>query len=129
MVKMYKKCSIEHNKFKVPIGEVCNCHKQHNKKRRSKKKNNILIKIVDLHPSRVAAYNTKGVLVYANRYYIDTNELKLSDINHLHFSQISQCNVGFENILEQLRTKSSFIVQKMQDNLWFESVFYSIEQE
>lgn len=92
-------------------------------------KNNILVKIVDLHPSRVAAYNTKGVLVYANRYYIDTNELKPSDINHLHFSQISRCNIGFENILEKLRTTSSFVLQKKQYNLWYESIFYSIEDE
>lgn len=92
-------------------------------------KNNILVKIIDLFPSRVAAYNREGVLVYVNRYYLDANELKLSDINHLNFAQISRCNIDFENILEKLLITSSFVVQKKQDNRWYESIFYTIEHE
>lgn len=93
------------------------------------KKNNILAKVVDLHPAKIAVYDMNGVLFYANSNYLESNNLTLHHIDKLTFDEISQCNIGFKNIKEKLQITNSFINQKEENNRWFESTFYIISNE
>lgn len=93
------------------------------------KKNNILANVVDLHPVRIAVFDIKGVLFYANTNYLEANNLSLNDIDKLTFDEISQCNIGFKNIKEKLQITNSFINQKEENNRWYESTFYIISNE
>lgn len=93
------------------------------------KKNNILANVVDLHPVRIAVFDIKGVLFYANTNYLEANNLSLNDIDKLTFDEISQCNIGFKNIKEKLQITISFINQKEENNRWYESTFYIISNE
>ncbi|NCB11764.1 MAG: PAS domain S-box protein, partial [Erysipelotrichia bacterium] len=93
------------------------------------KKNNILAKVVDLHPAKIAVYDMNGVLFYANSNYLESNNLTLHHIDKLTFDEISQCNIGFKNIKEKLQITNSFINQREENNRWFESTFYIISNE
>lgn len=93
------------------------------------KKNNILAKVVDLHPAKIAVYDMNGVLFYANSNYLESNNLTLNHIDKLTFDEISQCNIGFKNIKEKLQITNSFINQREENNRWFESTFYIISNE
>ena len=93
------------------------------------KKNNILAKVIDLHPARIAVYDMNGVLFYANSNYLEANNLNLDHIDKLTFDEISQCNLGFSNIKEKLQITNSFVKQKEENNRWFESTFYMISNE
>jgi len=93
------------------------------------KKNNVLAKVVELHPSRIAVYDINGVLFYANSNYLESNNLNLNHIDNLNFDEISQCNIGFKNIKEKLEFTNTFVTQKEENSRWFESTFYIISNE
>lgn len=92
-------------------------------------KNHILVKVVDLHPSRIGVYDKIGILLYANHNYLNANKLKISDIDKVNFSDVSECNIGFNNILEQLEISRSFTVQREEGKTWYESVFYIVDNQ
>ena len=93
------------------------------------KKNNILAKVVDLHPARIAVYTIDGVLFYANTSYLQANDLTLNHIDNLFFDDISQCNIGFATIKDKLQITNTFVTQREENNRWFESTFYIISNE
>ena len=93
------------------------------------KKNNILAKVVDLHPAKIAVYTIDGVLFYANTNYSEANNLTLNHIDNLFFDDISQCNIGFATIKDKLQITNTFITQREENNRWFESTFYIISNE
>ena len=93
------------------------------------KKNNILAKVVDLHPAKIAVYTIDGVLFYANTNYSEANNLTLNHIDNLFFDDISQCNIGFATIKDKLQITNTFITQRKENNRWFESTFYIISNE
>jgi len=93
------------------------------------KKNNILAKVVDLHPARIAVYTIDGVLFYANTSYLQAYDLTLNHIHNLFFDDISQCNIGFATIKDKLQITNTFITQREENNRWFESTFYIISNE
>ena len=93
------------------------------------KKNNILAKVVDLHPARIAVYTIDGVLFYANTSYLQAYDLTLNHIDNLFFDDISQCNIGFATIKDKLQITNTFITQREENNRWFESTFYIISNE
>lgn len=93
------------------------------------KKIDILVKVIELHPARIGIFDKNGILFYANDNYFSANKLHLRDIDTLHFNQISQCNVGFNNIVENLKNKNIFMVQRHEDKFWYEAGFYSIDNE
>jgi diguanylate cyclase (GGDEF)-like protein/PAS domain S-box-containing protein len=93
------------------------------------KKNNVLAKVVDLHPARIGIYDINGVLFYANTNYLQANELNFSHIDKLTFDEISQCNLGFMSVKNKLQFTNSFVVQKEDDKRWFESTFYMISNQ
>jgi len=93
------------------------------------KKNDILAKVVDLHPARIAVYAMDGLLFYANSNYLQANNLNLKHIDKLAFDEISQCNSDFINIKKKLQITNTFVMQKEEGNNWFESIFYIISNE
>ncbi len=93
------------------------------------KKNNILAKVIDLHPAKIGVYTMDGILFYANNNYLEANNLNLNHIDNLTFDEISQCNLGFENIKNKLYLTNSFLTQREENNYWFESTFYIISNE
>ncbi|MGJ0372353.1 EAL domain-containing protein [Aliarcobacter cryaerophilus] len=93
------------------------------------KKNNILAKVVDLHPAKIAVYTIDGVLFYANTSYLQAYDLTLNHIDNLFFDDISQCNIGFATIKDKLQITNTFITQREENNRWFESTFYMISNE
>ncbi|MCT7557808.1 putative bifunctional diguanylate cyclase/phosphodiesterase [Aliarcobacter butzleri] len=93
------------------------------------KKNNILAKVVDLHPARIAVYTIDGVLFYSNTSYLQAYDLTLNHIDNLFFDDISQCNIGFATIKDKLQITNTFITQREENNRWFESTFYIISNE
>ena len=70
-----------------------------------------------------------GILFYANNNYLEANNLNLNHIDNLTFDEISQCNLGFENIKNKLYLTNSFLTQREENNYWFESTFYIISNE
>ena len=93
------------------------------------KKNDILAKVVDLHPSRIGVYSIDGVLFYANSRYLKANNLNLNHIDKLTFDEISQCNLGFMSVKDKLKFTNTFVIQREENNSWFESIFYIISNE
>ncbi len=93
------------------------------------KKNNILAKVVDLHPARIAIYTIDGVLFYANTNYLQANDVTSNHIDNLFFDDINQCNIGFEIIKNKLQITNTFVIQREENNRWFESTFYIISNE
>ncbi len=93
------------------------------------KKNNILAKVVDLHPARIAVYNSEGTLFYANSNYLKSNNLKFEHIDNLKFDEIDQCSTQFSIIKDRLKISNTFVQQKEDNNHWFESIFYSMSNE
>lgn len=93
------------------------------------KKNNILVKVVDLHPAKIAVYDMNGSLFYANSNYLQKNNLSLNDIDNLLFAKLDTCGLDFSKIKEKLEITTTFVIQKEENNHWFESTFYIILNE
>jgi len=93
------------------------------------KKNHILAKVVDLHPSRIGIYSLDGTLFYANAHYLQANNLTFAHIDKLKFDKISECNIGFKNILQKLQVSKSFTQQREEQERWYESIFYIVDYE
>jgi diguanylate cyclase (GGDEF)-like protein/PAS domain S-box-containing protein len=93
------------------------------------RKNHVLAKVVDLHPSKIGIFALDGLLFYANDNYLLANNLTLKHIDTLHFDKISQCNIGFESIAQKLQITKSFTHQREEDSTWHESIFYIINYE
>ena len=99
------------------------------KKNILEKKNHVLAKVVDLHPSKIAVYTIDGVLFYANSNYLTSNNLKLKDIDNLEFDIVNKGIYDFKTIKEKLKISLSFVTQREENSRWFESVFYIISNE
>lgn len=93
------------------------------------KKNNILAKVVDLHPARIAVYDMSGSLFYANSNYLQINNLNLNHIDNLSFNELDSSGLNFSKIKEKLEITTTFVIQKEENNHWFESTFYIILNE
>lgn len=92
-------------------------------------KNTILAEVVDLNPARIGVFTASGILFYANTHYLQANMLNISDIDQLHFDEISQCQVGFNAIVHELKNSLTFVIQREEGKKWFESYFYHLQQE
>lgn len=93
------------------------------------KKNDILVKIVDLNPSKIAVYNQKGILFYANSNYLQVVNSRFQDIKDLHFDEIVIIDINFSYVKENLKNTNTFVVQKEYEKRWYESTFYIISNE
>ena len=93
------------------------------------KKNQILAKIVDLFPSRIAMYDLDGKLFYANENFLKIQNLNFGHFDIVTFDEISHSTINFENIKDKLQITKSFTLQKEVGNKWFESVFYMADFE
>lgn len=85
--------------------------------------NNVYVDIVDLHPSRIAVYEENGNFFYANRNYINAYGIDISEKENLDFDKIKPHEITFDDIKFQLSLSKSFSIQKLEDSVWFESLF------
>lgn len=91
--------------------------------------NKILAKVVDLNPAKIAVYKLNGTMFYANSSYLKANNLKYDNFENLDFDKISHCDIAFLSVKEKLKTTNSFVIQKEENEKWFESTFYMISDE
>lgn len=84
---------------------------------------NILIDVIDLHPSKIAVYTVEGNFYYANEKYIKSYNIDLSKAENLNFDSIHFCEHKFEHIKSELLNKKSFNIQKQKDKKWFDYLF------
>jgi len=91
-------------------------------------KNAILAEVVDLNPSRIGVFTPSGILFYANTHYLEANRIDIAQIDILHFDKISKCKIGFDALNHELKSSSSFMVQREEDKRWYESYFYRLSQ-
>jgi diguanylate cyclase (GGDEF)-like protein/PAS domain S-box-containing protein len=92
-------------------------------------KNTVLAEVVDLNPSRIGVFTMGGILFYANSHYLKANMININEIDRLHFNQISQCQIGFDTIIYELKAQSPFIIQRQEEKRWYESTFYHLEND
>ncbi|TKI70845.1 EAL domain-containing protein [Sulfurimonas crateris] len=86
--------------------------------------NNVFVDIVDLHPSRIAVYDENGNFFYANGNYTKAYGIDLSEKENLNFDKIKPYDITFEYIKSQLAISKSFSMQKLEDSVLFESLFF-----
>lgn len=91
-------------------------------------KANILIDVIDLHPSKIAVYSSEGNFYYANEKYIKSYNIDLSKIENLNFDGLHFCEHKFEHIKSELLNKKSFNIQKQKDKKWFDYLFIYTEK-
>ena len=87
-------------------------------------KADILIDTFDLHPSRIAVYDSDGNFYYANMKYIEAYEVALEQESKLHFDLISTCEYDFNAIKAKLFILKSFNFEKKEQGSWQEHVFF-----
>ena len=87
-------------------------------------KADILIDIIDLHPSKIAVYDYDGNFFYANMNYITSYKIDLNQKNSLLFDEIKSCEQNFSYIKSKLFVLKTFTVQHKEHNIWLESVFF-----
>ncbi|RXJ91142.1 hypothetical protein CRV01_02370 [Arcobacter sp. CECT 8983] len=96
--------------------------KQTNKGKYLKSIEKTIIDAVDNTSLSIAIYNNKGFLVYANTLYKKSNKIENKKI--FHFDDIKNCEIDFTSIIQNLKTKEIYTIQKKQNNQWFKSFFY-----
>lgn len=84
----------------------------------------VLIDIIDLHPSKIAVYNDNGDFFYANTNYMLSYNIDLSNKKNLNFDSINFCTHKFEDIKLKLSNNGSFNIQKQKGERWFEYLFF-----
>lgn len=85
----------------------------------------VLIDIIDLHPSNVAIYNIKGELFYGNINYLTKFEIGFDDFINKSFDDITPCEFTFNYIKSKLFITKTFKVEKsLEDGIWYESIFF-----
>lgn len=92
-------------------------------------KNNVLVHVLDLNPTRIAIFEQNGLLFWANQQYLKANNLTSEAIDNAFFDAITGCNLDFHFILDSLRKHKSFNLQKEEQKKWFESTFYQANGE
>ncbi|HEY9204008.1 MAG TPA: EAL domain-containing protein [Sulfurimonas sp.] len=86
--------------------------------------NNVFADIVDLHPSRIAVYDEDGNFFYANSNYIEAYGIDISEKENLNFDKIKPYEITFEYVRSQLSLSKSFTIEKLEDSVWFKSLFF-----
>ncbi len=93
-----------------------------------KSRRDILAKTVQDSPFRMAVYDLKGCLVYANIKYLLAN--KINDTkNELYFRDMTNCSLSFDDILNTLQRNDSLESQSKQGDKWYRSYFYFISDK
>ncbi len=88
-------------------------------------KADILIDIIDLHPSRIAVFDNQGRFYYANMNYLTSYNIDINSVKDLYFDTIKACNLEFNYIKSKLFVLKTFTVQNQEEDCtWYESVFF-----
>jgi diguanylate cyclase (GGDEF)-like protein/PAS domain S-box-containing protein len=88
-------------------------------------KADILIDIIDLHPSRIAVFDNQGNFYYANMNYLNSYNIDINSVKELDFDSLKACDLKFNYIKSKLFVLKTFTVQNQEEhNTWYESVFF-----
>lgn len=87
-------------------------------------KADILIDIIDLHPSRIAVYDSDGFFFYANLNYMEAYKISVEHDKKLHFDSVASCEYPFSNIKSKLFVLKTLSLQEQEQNSWQESLFF-----
>lgn len=90
-------------------------------------KENILLELVDKSPFKMAVYNKEGKIVYSNKDYLDSFEDELLD-GRSYFDTILKCDIKFEEVIFNLKSKLVYVVQRLRDSRWYKSHFYYLHK-
>ncbi len=84
----------------------------------------ILIDIFDLHPSRIAVYESDGSFFYANAKYAQAYSISYDLEQKLHFDDITSCDCDFDGLKSKLFMLKSFSSQIKEHGVWYEHLFF-----
>ena len=87
-------------------------------------KADILIDIIDLHPSRIAVYDNEGLFFYANAKYMQAYELSFESAQKLHFDAIAPWGIDFHELKAKLFVLKSFTYESKESPIWYEHLFF-----
>lgn len=93
-----------------------------------KSKKDILAHTIEDSPFRMAVYDLDGNLEYANIKYLLANKIYKID-TLLNFDDMTRCTMEFKEIITKLSKIESFSIESRQEENWFQSFFYFIENK
>jgi diguanylate cyclase (GGDEF)-like protein/PAS domain S-box-containing protein len=93
-----------------------------------KSKKDILAHTIEDSPFRMAVYDLRGALQYANIKYLIANKIFQVDAP-LYFDDMTRCTLVFEEIVAKLLKMESLTTESKQEENWFQSFFYFIENK
>jgi diguanylate cyclase (GGDEF)-like protein/PAS domain S-box-containing protein len=85
-------------------------------------KEEVLARVSDDSPFRIAVYDLEGYMLYANEAYIEANALE--DIESAKFDDIKDCEVEFRDVLHNLKIEKVYTKEKKKGDKWYKSFFY-----
>ena len=91
-----------------------------------KTKEKLLSLVVDGSPLRFAIFDPFGGLLYANSNYLKENNIE-NLIENIHFEDFAKCDIEFKSIIQKLKTNNSFTLEREQNEVWYRSIFYYID--
>jgi diguanylate cyclase (GGDEF)-like protein/PAS domain S-box-containing protein len=87
-------------------------------------KNRVLSEVIDLNVIKIGVFNLDGTLYYANTKYLDANEQNLTAFDRINFNDLVRCKEDFETILDRVRARGTFTMERQDAQHWFRSFFY-----
>ena len=88
------------------------------------KKNRVLSDVIDLNMIKIGVFNLDGTLYYANTKYLEANGQNLGAFDKIKFNDLVRCQENFETILERVKSKGMFTMERQDEQKWFRSFFY-----
>ena len=90
-------------------------------------KKNILASMIEDSLFRMAVYNLRGILEYANLKYLIANKIDNDMVSELHFDAMTRCTTEFNDIISALQKNDYFTLESKQQESWYQSHFYFIQ--
>jgi diguanylate cyclase (GGDEF)-like protein/PAS domain S-box-containing protein len=88
------------------------------------KKNRVLSDVIDLNMIKIGVFDLKGTLYYANAEYLAANKQNITAFDKIRFNDLVRCQEKFETILDRVRARSTFSMERQEAKQWFRSYFY-----
>ena len=88
------------------------------------KKNRVLSDVIDLNMIKIGVFDLKGTLYYANAEYLAANKQNITAFDKIKFNDLVRCQEKFETILDRVRARSTFSMERQEAKQWFRSYFY-----
>ena len=81
---------------------------------------------LEMSPTRIAIFRDDGKLIYANIAYIEANRISSIDAEYF-FEDMPNCKLSFADVLHRLSKNGRFVVEREENERWFKSEFFTIE--